>query len=117
MNRSMSKTKMISFYVEGPDWSHSVSLDSMLFDDERSQLFEAASLGLEKQFKNADNVNVGALVIVKKTKTSKKEAFVNSYICLINIGMYELAENLRVNFKKETGNDLAEDKIGYTFES
>lgn len=106
---------MLSFYVEGPDWSHSVSLDPELFDDERAQLFEAASLAVEKELKDSDDVNIGALIIVKKSKSAKKEALVNAYLCLVNVGYYKLAEDLRANFKKETGNDLAEDKMGYSF--
>jgi hypothetical protein len=116
MNSDMSnKTKIMSFYVEGPDWAHSVSLDPELFDDERAQLFEAASLALEKQIKENEDMNLGAIIIVKKSKAAKKEAFVNAYLCLVNIGHYKLAEELRTNFKKESGNDLAEDKMGYSF--
>ena len=113
----MSKTKMMTFYVEGPDWEQNVSLDPTLFDDERSQLFEAASLAIEKQMKipleDDEDFNLGALLLVRKSKTAKKEAMVNAYICLVNVGQYQLAEELRANFKKETGNDLASDKTGY----
>ena len=105
---------MMSFYVEGPDWGHSVSLDPELFDDERSQLIEAASLAVERQMKE-DDMNLGAIIIVKKSKAAKKEALVNAYLCLVNVGQYKLAEDLRANFKKETGKDLAEDKMGYEF--
>ena len=111
----MSKTKMLNFYVEGPDWQHSVSVDPNLFDDERSQLFEAASLAIEKQMKESDELNLGAIILVRKSKTAKKEAMVNGYLCLINVGQYKLAEDLRANFKKETGEDLEEDKMGYEF--
>lgn len=111
----MSKTKMMSFYVEGPDWGHSVSIDPELFDDERSQYFEAASLALEKQMRDNEDMNLGAIIIVKKSKAAKKEVFVNAYLCLVNIGYYKHAEELRATFKKESGNDLAEDKMGYSF--
>lgn len=114
MNSNMSKTKMVSFYTEGPDWSHTVSIDPEIFDDERAQLIEAASLGVQKQMKE-DDFNLGAIVIVKKSKSSKKEALVNAYLCLVNLGQYELAENLRKNFKKSSGQDLAEDKNGYSY--
>jgi hypothetical protein len=39
---------------------------------------------------------------------------VNSYICLNNIGQQILAEDLRKNFKNQTGQDLAKDEKGYT---
>ena len=110
----MNKQKMLNFYVEGPDWSHMVRVDPEIFEDERAQMIEAATAGVEKQV-NAEEFNLGAIVIVKKTKLAKKEALVNAYICLINIGRYSLAENLRNNFKKSSGQDLAEDKIGYSF--
>jgi hypothetical protein len=100
----MNKTKMMSFYVEGPDWGHTVSIDPELFDNERAQIMEAASSGVEKQIDS-----------VKKNKTSKKEALVNAYLCLVNIGKYKMAEDLRANFKKSSGQDLAEDKTGYSF--
>jgi hypothetical protein len=114
MNRSMNKTKMLSFYVEGPDWGHTVSVDPELFDNERAQIIEAATVGVEKQI-NSEEFNLGAIVIVKKTKTAKKEALVNAYLCLVNVGKYKLAEDLRANFKKNSGQDLAEDKTGYSF--
>ena len=115
MNK-MSKTKMLSFYVEGPDWGHSVSLDPVIFDDERAQMFEAATLAIEKQMKEAEELNLGAILLVKKSKTAKKEAMVNAFLCLVNIGQYVLAENLRENFKKSSGQDLSEDKNGYSYE-
>lgn len=111
----MSKTKMMNFYVEGPDWDHTVSLDPTLFDDERAQVIEAASLAIEKQMRDADDLNLGAIIIVKRSKSAKKEALVNAYLCLVNVGQYKLAEELRKNFKNSSGQDLAEDKMGYSF--
>jgi len=115
MNK-MSKTKMLSFYVEGPDWVHNVSIDPELFDDERSQIFEAATLAVEKQMKESDELNIGAILLVRKSKAAKKEAMVNAFLCLVNIGQYVLAENLRENFKKSSGQDLSQDKNGYSYE-
>ncbi len=114
MNK-MSKEKTTTFYVEGPDWEHTVSLDPTIFEDERSQLFEAATLAVEKQMKAAELLNVGAIILVRKSKAAKKEAMVNAYICLSNAGQYALAENLRNNFKKESGQDLALDENGYSY--
>ena len=110
----MSKEKTITFAVEGPDWEHEVPIDPTMFEDERSQLFEAATKGLEQQMKVGAHLNVGAIILVRKART-KKEAMVNAYICLSNIGQYELAESLRLNFKKKTGQDLAADTLGYSF--
>jgi len=114
MNK-MSKEQTMSFFVEGPDWEYTVSLDPTIFDDERSQLFEAATLAIEKQMKKDDDLNLGACILVRKSKASKKEAMVNAYLCLVNVGQYKLAEDLRNNFKESTKQDLADDKMGYTF--
>jgi len=114
MNK-MSKEKTISFFVEGPNWEHTVSLDPTIFDDERSQLFEAATLAIEKQMKKDDDLNLGACILVRKSKAAKKEAMVNAYLCLVNVGQYQLAEDLRKNFKESTKQDLADDTMGYTF--
>jgi len=111
----MKKEKTTTFHVEGPDWEHVVALDTSLFDDERAQLFEAATLGIEKQMKNTETLNLGAIILVKKSKAAKKEAMVNAYICLVNAGQYVLAENLRENFKKQSGQDLALDTQGYSY--
>ena len=107
---------MLSFYVEGPDWGHNVSIDPELFDEERAQMFEAATLAIEKQMKESDELNLGAILLVRKSKAAKKEAMVNAFLCLVNIGQYVLAENLRENFKKSSGQDLSEDKNGYSYE-
>jgi hypothetical protein len=115
MNK-MSKTKMLSFYVEGPDWGHTVFLNPELFDDERAQMFEAATLAIEKQMKESDELNLGPILLVRKSKSAKKEAMVNAFLCLVNIGQYVLAENLRENFKKSSGQDLSQDKNGYSYE-
>ena len=113
----MSKTKMLSFYVEGPDWGHTVFLNPELFDDERAQIFEAATLAIEKQMKESDELNLGPILLVRKSKSATKEAMVNAFfLCLVNIGQYVLAENLRENFKKSSGQDLSEDKNGYSYE-
>lgn len=109
------KTKMINFYVEGPDWIQTVSVDPELLDTERDQLIEAATLAIEKQIRDTDALNLGAILIVKRSKAAKKEALVNAYLCLVNAGQYKLAETLRKDFKKSSGQDLAQDKNGYSY--
>ena len=111
----MSKPKLMTFHVEGPDWEHEVSVDPELFTAERAQIFEAATVGLEKQIKTAETLNVGAIILVRKGKSVKKEAMVNGYLCLVNAGQHILAETLRQSFKKASGQDLALDENGYSF--
>lgn len=111
----MKKEKLVTFYIEGPDWEHSVALDPAIFEQEREQLLEAATQALEKQIKVAETFNVGPVILVRKSKTAKKEALVNAYICLNNMGQYSLAEDLRKNFMKASGQDLAADEVGYSF--
>lgn len=100
---------MVSYYVEGPDWSQNVSLDSDAFDTENVQIIEAGTRAIEQEMKKTENFNIGALLIVKKGKKVKGEKLVNAYICLNNAAQYELAEDLRKNFKAQTGQDLAID--------
>lgn len=107
-----SKTKTVTYYVEGPDWEHAVNVDPEIFDTENSQIFEAAAQAIEKEMKSPDNFNIGALLIVKKSKKSQKEKLVNAYIALNNAAQYTVAEDLRKNFLKQTGQDLAKDEGG-----
>lgn len=111
----MAKEKMVTYYVEGPDWETNVSLNSEIHDDERSQLLEAGTIAIEKRMVVPGNLNLGAILVVKKSKRSTKEALVNSYICLVNAGQYKVAEHLRETFKRETGNDLACDEKGFSY--
>jgi hypothetical protein len=37
---------------------------------------------------------------------------VNAYLCLNNAAQYSLAQDLRKNYKAQTGNDLAVDDMG-----
>lgn len=109
-----SKTKTITYYVEGPDWEQTVSLDTEIFETEEEQIFEAASRAIEKEMSTSENFNLGPIIIVKKSKKAQKEILVNSYICLNNVGQQRLAEDLRKNFMKSTGQDLSKDEHGYT---
>lgn len=107
--------KTIKFNVEGTDWKHDVHVDPEVFDTERAQYIEAASRAIEKQMATNEELDLGPLLIVKKER-SKREAMVNSYICLTNISQHKLAEELRQNFLKKTdGQDLAVDEKGYSF--
>jgi hypothetical protein len=116
---NMTKEKKISYYVEGPNWETNVYVDGEIHDDERSQLLEAGTLAIEKRIleekKEEGDLQVSAVLTVKKNKKSTKEALVNTYICLVNAGHYKIAENLRETFKKETGNDLASDEKGFSY--
>lgn len=112
MSKMKSQTKTITYYVEGPDWVQPVSIDSEIFDTENSQLFEACARAIEQELKKPTTFNIGALLIVKKTKNSKKEKLVNSYIALNNAAQYSLAEDLRKNFLSQSGQDLSKDDAG-----
>lgn len=116
MSKMSSKTKTLTFYVEGPDWGQTVQVNPEAFDTEDAQLFEAATRAIEQELKSPDTFNIGALLIVKKSKRAKTESLVNSYICLNNAAQYELAEDLRKNFKEKTGQDIATDESGISKE-
>lgn len=111
-----SKTKTVSYYVEGPNWAQTVELDTEIFDTEACQIFEAGTRAIEQELKKSDDLDLGPFLLVKKTKKAKTELFVNTYICLNNSGHYKLAEELRSNYKKESGEDLAQDEQGYSKE-
>lgn len=111
-----SKTKTLTYYVEGPDWEQVVHVNPDAFDTLPAQLFEAATKAIEQELKTPDTFNIGALLIVKKSKKSKVENLVNSYICLNNAAQYSVAEDLRKNFKEKTGQDLAADETGISQE-
>ena len=111
----MSKPKLMNFYVEGPDWNCSVLVDPKILSTERDRLIEAGTLAIEKQLKTAKSIKLGVVLIVKRSKSAKKEALVSTYICLINVGQYKTAENLRADYKKSSGDDLADDTMGYSY--
>jgi hypothetical protein len=112
---SMTKDKKTTFFVEGPNWETEVMVDTVIHDDERSQLIEAATLAIEQKIDREEDLQLGAVILVRKTKKSSKEAMVNAYICLVNAAQYKMAENLRKNFKKESGTDLATDQNGFSY--
>ena len=116
MEKMSKLTGMATYYVEGPNWTRKVDIDTDVFDTFESQLFEAASQAIEKEIAESTNFDLGAILIVKKNKKAEKELLVNAYICLNNLGKYQLAETLRKNYKEQTGQDLAADKIGYSEE-
>jgi len=116
MEKMSKQTGMATYYVEGPNWSRKVDIDTEVFDTFEAQLFEAGSQAVEKEMGESDNFDLGAILIIKKNKKSAKELLVNAYICLNNVGKFQLAETLRKNFKEQTGQDLAVDEIGYSEE-
>jgi len=111
---NMTKEKKITYTVEGPDWIASVEIDSEVFETEGEQLFEAGTRAIEKQMTESKELNIGPILLIKKHR-SPKEAMVNAYICLNNAAQYKLAEELRENFKKSSGQDLAVDETGYSY--
>lgn len=110
---NMTKEK-ITYHVEGPDWVYEAEIDTEIFNSEKDQLFEAGTRGIESQLKEVKELNIGAILIVKKLKSSR-EALVNTYICLNNAAQYKLAEKLRESFKSQSGQDLALDETGYSY--
>jgi hypothetical protein len=112
---NMTKNDKTTFYVEGPDWTTQVDIDTSVFETERDQLIEAGTKAIESRMKDNDDVNLGACTLVKKGKKTAKEAMVNTYICLNNAARYTVAESLRKNFKDATNNDLGLDEEGYSY--
>jgi len=111
---NMIKEKKITYRVEGPDWNTEVDLDPEIFESETQQLFEAGTQAIENMLSTNENLNIGAIILIKRQK-STREAMVNSYICLNNAGKFSVAERLRETFKKASGQDLALDEDGYSY--
>ncbi len=111
---NMTKQNKAKFHVEGVDWETDIELDTQIFETDGEQLFEAGTRAIEFVLKEKNNINMGAILLIKKNK-SRKEAMVNTYICLNNAGQYKLAEELRKNFKNQSGQDLALDETGYSY--
>jgi hypothetical protein len=111
----MTKNDNVTFYIEGPDWANEVEIDTTIFDTEAAQLFEAGTRSIEKQMKDNEDLNLGAILLIKKGRKNAKEAMVNSYVCLNNAHQYALAEKLRQSFKESSGQDLSVDEKGYTY--
>lgn len=106
----------ITFCVEGPDWKETVSVDTDIFPDESTQLFEAATVAIEKNFKlYGKKFKLGPMVQLKEKAGKKRTALVNAYVCLMNAGKPSLAERLNSRFKESEGQDLSIDDKGYSW--
>ena len=105
-----------TFYVEGPNWKETVSIDTEIFSDESQSLFEAATIGIEESFrKQGKKFKLGPMVQIKEKNGKQRTALVNSYVCLLNAGKHDLAERLNSNFKESEGQDLSTDDSGFSW--
>jgi hypothetical protein len=93
-----------------PYWKDEIEVDSEIFDD---PLLEAATQSVEKR-KNEPDFKVAVVIECFEKKNAKdpmKHICYNSYFIMVNAGLYEKAELLRLNFKKAYKTDLQKESI------
>lgn len=105
-----------TFYVEGPNWKETVSLDADIFPTEDERILEAATIAIETSSKRSNSkFQLGPMVQVKEKTGQERTALVNAYKCLLNAGKHDLAKRLHTNFQKNEGQDLGLDDKGYSW--
>ena len=110
MKKSMKVSSLKKIVVKCLDWKEEVGVDSDIFDD---VYMEAATRAVEKN-RNTPNFSV-AIVMECYEKKHEKDPYqhfiYNTYFVLVNSGMYEKAEILRLNFLKIHGIDIRKQSL------
>lgn len=91
-------------------WMDEFEIDSEIFED---VYIEAATRAVEKR-KNVKGFKVTVIIECwekKDFKRPEKHFCYNTYRVLVNAGLYEKAEVLRMNFIKMYGTDLAKENL------
>lgn len=91
-------------------WKDEYEIDSNVFDD---VYMEAATRAVEKR-KSEEGFKVAVIVECfekKDAKNSDKHYCYNTYFVLVNAGLHDKAEMLRLNFLKLHGIDLQKESI------
>lgn len=105
--------KLKTIIVKCLDWFDKVDVDSEIHDD---VYMEAATRVIEKN-KNTPNFTVSIIMECydkKDEKDPNKHFIYNTYFVLVNAGLHEKAEMLRLNFLKMNKIDLRKESIkGY----
>jgi hypothetical protein len=110
MKKFMKGSKLKNIVVKCLNWSEEIEIDSSIFDD---IYMEAATQIIEKN-KNIPNFSVAIIMECYEKKDEKKpdKHFIyNTYFVLINAGLYEKAELLRLNFLKLHGIDIQKQSL------
>jgi len=111
----MKNINETTYYVEGPNWEATVSVDTDINTEEKFQLLEAGTLAIEKRLSTGKDIQFGPILLIRRASRTAKEAQVNTYLCLINAAQYKAAEDLRSNYKKSSGEDLSLDQNGFAY--
>ena len=111
MKESMKPPTLKKIVVKCPDfWVDELEIDPEIFDD---VYVEAATRAIEKR-KDLDGFKVTVVLECWEKKDFKKldkHFCYNTYYILINAGMYEKAEMLRLNFIRMHGIDLQKESL------
>lgn len=93
-----------------PYWKDEIQVDVEIFDD---PLLEAATRAVEKR-KNESDFKITVVIECFEKKNAKnpmKHFCYNAYFIMVNAGLHDKAELLRLNFKKAHGTDLQKESI------
>jgi len=111
MKKSMKPSTLKKIVVKCADfWVDELEIDPEIFDD---VYVEAATRAIEKR-KDLDGFKVTVVLECWEKKDFKKldkHFCYNTYYVLINAGMYEKAEMLRLNFIRMHGIDLQKESL------
>jgi hypothetical protein len=111
MKKSMKPTALKKIIVKCADfWVDELEIDPEVFDD---VYVEAATRAIEKR-KDLDGFKITVVLECWEKKDFKKldkHFCYNTYYILINAGMYEKAEMLRLNFIRMHGIDLQKESL------
>lgn len=110
MKKYMKAKTLKTVVVKCFDWQDEIEVDSSVFDD---VLMEGATRAVEKR-KALEGFKVAVVIECwekQYAKNADKHFVYNTYFVLINAGIYEKAEILRLNFLKLHGIDLQKESL------
>ena len=96
-----------SIIVKGLNWSAQEDIDSTVFD----YPYVEAATRVIKKVENREGFKFSVVLECYEKGHEKDLVTCNMYFILVNAALYEKAENMRKNFKREYGIDLKLEEI------
>ncbi len=101
----MKRTKII---VKVSNESYNIDVEDF-FDD---PMMESCTRIVEYRYKTQkEHLSLPPFMFANLDRKSSKTKVYNTYIVLINAGLHKQAENLRLNFMKDSGIDLQKEPV------
>ena len=110
MKKSIKSSTIKNIVVKCLNWQEELPIDSEVFDD---VYMEAATRSIEKK-KDEPQFKVAVVMECwekKDVKVPDKHFVYNTYFVLVNAGLHEKAEMLRINFMKLHSIDLQKENL------